>query len=112
ETAARRDGSRGLPRDQRFEGRPCLRTAGRERDIPGDLRCRPRTCPQSGIRSQGPDRVGDEEDPAGEQSVHRLVAELGAKTTIAPYSLRGRLTPTVAAPRTWDEFDDPAAVVQ
>ena len=35
-----------------------------------------------------------------------------AKTTIAPYSLRGRLTPTVAAPRTWDELDDPAAVVQ
>lgn len=31
----------------------------------------------------------------------------GAKTTIAPYSLRGRLRPTVAAPRTWDELDDP-----
>ena len=26
-----------------------------------------------------------------------------AKTTIAPYSLRGRSRPTVAAPRTWDE---------
>ena len=31
----------------------------------------------------------------------------GAKTTIAPYSLRGREFPTVAAPRTWDEIDDP-----
>ena len=31
----------------------------------------------------------------------------GAKTTIAPYSLRGREYPTVAAPRTWDEIDDP-----
>ncbi|MBW9093158.1 ATP-dependent DNA ligase [Microbacterium jejuense] len=31
----------------------------------------------------------------------------GSKTTIAPYSLRGRLHPTVAAPRTWDELDDP-----
>jgi len=31
----------------------------------------------------------------------------GAKTTIAPYSLRGRLRPTVAVPRTWDEVDDP-----
>lgn len=31
-----------------------------------------------------------------------------AKTTIAPYSLRGREHPTVAAPRTWDEIDDPA----
>ena len=31
----------------------------------------------------------------------------GAKTTIAPYSLRGRMRPTVAAPRTWDELDDP-----
>lgn len=31
----------------------------------------------------------------------------GAKTTIAPYSLRGRARPTVAAPRTWDELEDP-----
>jgi bifunctional non-homologous end joining protein LigD len=31
----------------------------------------------------------------------------GAKTTIAPYSLRGRAHPNVAAPRTWDELDDP-----
>ncbi|OBK20782.1 ATP-dependent DNA ligase [Mycobacterium asiaticum] len=30
----------------------------------------------------------------------------GAKTTIAPYSLRGREHPTVAAPRTWEELDD------
>jgi len=28
----------------------------------------------------------------------------GSKTTIAPYSLRGRQRPTVAAPRTWDEI--------
>ncbi|QDQ97062.1 hypothetical protein FO059_06590 [Tomitella fengzijianii] len=32
----------------------------------------------------------------------------GAKTTVAPYSLRGRDRPTVAAPRTWDEIEDPA----
>jgi len=31
----------------------------------------------------------------------------GSKTTIAPYSLRGRDQPTVAAPRTWEELDDP-----
>ncbi|WP_237569492.1 ATP-dependent DNA ligase [Mycolicibacterium lacusdiani] len=30
-----------------------------------------------------------------------------AKTTIAPYSLRGRDEPTVAAPRTWEEIEDP-----
>jgi len=30
-----------------------------------------------------------------------------AKTTIAPYSMRGRDEPTVAAPRTWDEIEDP-----
>ena len=30
------------------------------------------------------------------------------KTTIAPYSLRGREHPSVAAPRTWDEIADPA----
>lgn len=29
------------------------------------------------------------------------------KTTICPWSLRGRLVPTVAAPREWDELDDP-----
>ena len=31
----------------------------------------------------------------------------GAKTTVSPYSLRGRARPTVAAPRTWDELADP-----
>lgn len=31
----------------------------------------------------------------------------GSKTTIAPYSLRGRERPTVAAPRTWEEIEDP-----
>ncbi len=30
-----------------------------------------------------------------------------AKTTVCPYSLRGRLHPTVAAPRTWDELAEP-----
>ena len=30
-----------------------------------------------------------------------------AKTTIVPYSLRGRPTPTVAAPRTWREIGSP-----
>ena len=29
----------------------------------------------------------------------------GAKTTISPYSMRGRELPTVAAPRTWDEVE-------
>ena len=31
----------------------------------------------------------------------------GNKTTICPYSLRGRFRPTVAAPRTWAELEDP-----
>ena len=31
----------------------------------------------------------------------------GSKTTIAPYSMRGREHPTVAAPRTWEELEDP-----
>lgn len=31
----------------------------------------------------------------------------GKKTTVAPYSLRGREHPTVAAPRTWEELADP-----
>ncbi|KQQ94686.1 ATP-dependent DNA ligase [Leifsonia sp. Leaf325] len=32
----------------------------------------------------------------------------GSKTTIAPYSLRGRFRPTVAAPRTWKELSSPS----
>src|ERR1700730_18439521 len=32
----------------------------------------------------------------------------GSKTTIATYSLRGREYPTVAAPRTWEELEDPS----
>lgn len=36
----------------------------------------------------------------------------GAKTTIAPYSLRGRDRPTVAAPRTWDEIEQGASLQQ
>jgi len=31
----------------------------------------------------------------------------GNKTTITPYSLRGRANPTVAAPRTWSELGEP-----
>ncbi|AQA02187.1 ATP-dependent DNA ligase [Mycobacterium sp. MS1601] len=34
----------------------------------------------------------------------------GSKTTIAPYSLRGRERPTVAAPRTWEELDAPESL--
>ncbi|MGN7202511.1 ATP-dependent DNA ligase [Arthrobacter sp. SAFR-044] len=30
-----------------------------------------------------------------------------AKTTVVPYSLRGRPTPTAAAPRTWEEIESP-----
>lgn len=33
----------------------------------------------------------------------------GAKTTVAPYSLRGRDRPAVAAPRAWEELDDDLA---
>jgi bifunctional non-homologous end joining protein LigD len=35
-----------------------------------------------------------------------------AKTTIAPYSMRGRELPCVAAPRTWDELDRPEKLRQ
>ena len=34
---------------------------------------------------------------------------VAAKTTISPYSLRGRELPCVAAPRTWDEVEHGAA---
>ena len=34
---------------------------------------------------------------------------VAAKTTISPYSLRGRELPCVAAPRTWDEVEAGAA---
>ncbi len=32
----------------------------------------------------------------------------GSKTTISPYSLRGKLAPYAAAPRTWDEVEEGA----
>jgi bifunctional non-homologous end joining protein LigD len=35
-----------------------------------------------------------------------------AKTTIAPYSMRGRETPCVAAPRSWDELERPEKLRQ
>ena len=35
-----------------------------------------------------------------------------AKTTICPYSLRGRAQPNVAAPRTWDEVEDAGSLAQ
>ena len=35
-----------------------------------------------------------------------------AKTTIAPYSMRGRAEPTVAAPRTWAELERPDGLRQ
>ncbi len=35
-----------------------------------------------------------------------------AKTTICPFSPRGRDRPTVAAPRSWDELDDPGSLRQ
>ena len=35
-----------------------------------------------------------------------------AKTTITPYSLRGREHPWVAAPRTWDELEDAGGLTQ
>lgn len=35
-----------------------------------------------------------------------------AKTTIAPYSLRGRERPTVAAPRTWEEIEGSSELEQ
>jgi bifunctional non-homologous end joining protein LigD len=33
----------------------------------------------------------------------------GSKTTVAPYSLRGRERPTVATPLTWDEVEEGAS---
>jgi bifunctional non-homologous end joining protein LigD len=35
-----------------------------------------------------------------------------AKTTISPYSMRGRPTPCVAAPRSWAELDNPKKLGQ
>src|SRR3954447_15701171 len=35
-----------------------------------------------------------------------------AKTTVCPYSLRGRAHPNVAAPRTWEEVEDAGSLAQ
>ena len=39
--------------------------------------------------------------------LYAAIQNNGDKTTITPYSLRGRAHPTVAAPRTWDELSRP-----
>ena len=42
-------------------------------------------------------------------STAKSLTSAGSKTTISPYSLRGRERPTVATPLTWDEVEEGAA---
>ena len=94
--------------DQRQQGHPPLRAAGRHADArPGD-RGRPRARAGAGGR---PPRPGDQRHEEGASATARC-SSTGARTTAprppsSPYSLRGRSRPTVAAPRTWEELDDP-----
>ena len=50
----------------------------------------------------------DDQVAAPEQGLPRLEPDVFHKTTISPYSLRGREQPTVATPVTWDEVSDGA----
>ena len=58
-----------------------------------------------------PSRPGRQRDEEGAAAAGKVFVDWsqnnGAKTTVSPYSLRGRVHPTVAAPRTWEELADP-----
>ena len=101
-----RHGARALPGDERQQGHPPLRGAGRAEQLARRVRGRARVAQRS-RRSHAGAGIANDEDAARRQGAHRLEPEHAAKTTIAPYSLRGRTQPTVAAPRTWEELDDP-----
>jgi bifunctional non-homologous end joining protein LigD len=66
----------------------------------------------------GPRGVRHEEGAAPRQGARDWSQNHLAKTTVTPYSLRGRELPRVAAPRSWDEVGDgmqqlsPAEVLQ
>ena len=61
------------------------------------------------LQSQHPDRVTAvmRKSDRGGKVFLDWSQNNGNKTTITPYSLRGRTRPTVAAPRTWEELADP-----
>lgn len=107
--------------------------AVRERLADDGLECRPVTSGGKGMQLYAP-IAGDQSGPVVREYARRLAEGLArdagrwvtatmtrsrrsgkvlvdwsqnhtAKTTITPYSLRGRERPTVAAPRDWDEID-------
>ena len=100
-------GQRAGPGHQRVQGHSPVLLAGRLADLRRGVRLRAGGRRGDRAGPAGPGGVPDGEVVATREGVHRLVAEQRIKTTIAPYSLRGREWPTVAAPRSWEELADP-----
>ena len=103
-----RHGAGAVPGHERQQGHPPLRRAAARPDERAGVRGRERARPRDRGRPPRPRREqhGEESSATGKVLID-WSQNNGAKTTIAPYSLRGRAHPTVAAPRTWDELDDP-----
>jgi bifunctional non-homologous end joining protein LigD len=91
-------GSKGIHLYTRLDG--SLSTSGAS-DLAREL--------AQALQSEHPDRVTSvmrKADRAGKVFLD-WSQNNGNKTTITPYSLRGRTRPMVAAPRTWEELADP-----
>ena len=99
------DGLDCVPGDQRVEGHAPVRRARRQahheevRDYAKGI--------AEELESEQPELVVSQMTKArrGGKVFLDWSQNTGAKTTISPYSLRGREFPTVAAPRTWDEVE-------
>lgn len=104
----RRDRAEHLPAHQRQQGTASVcaaRRAGEQQRRHGVGQTR---CATAGKDDAQARHVDHDQEPAGGEDLLDWSQNNGSKTTIAPYSLRGREHPTVAAPRTWDELDDPS----
>jgi hypothetical protein len=75
--------------DERIQGHPPVRLAGHDSIQRRDLGVRPRTGTRPGSRRSRSRRERDEQGRPSRQGVRRLEQNNAAKTTIAPYSLRG-----------------------
>ncbi len=99
-TAPVTSGSKGL---HLYAALPARLNADEVRDLAKKVAQElPRTHPRPGA-------VADDQGDAGAARSSSTGARTpGRKTTISPYSLRGRAAPYVAAPRTWDEVEEGA----
>ena len=97
----------GGPRDERVEGHPPLRRPRRPVELrPGD-RGRARARPRARGRPSGPRRLRHEEDAPDRQGARGLEPEPRRQDHARALLAARDLGPAAAAPRTWEELDEP-----